>query len=164
MISADQARQAAVEALDSGLAARELANQPDGVWDEAVLVHDISSRPSYWLVPYRVEGRVVGFARVLGDGRLFAIGSTGRRGRRAGDYPREATGLSGDQARLAVAGALEPGEVATAPIFVHDGPPGREAWLVETRRDGEPHRWVFVTAAGTYQRPAGQLLGDVLEA
>jgi hypothetical protein len=163
MIPADEARRiAAAEAL----ADTDLAAWPQGNWAEPILVHDTAGRPSYWLVPYRCQGRTPGFARILGDGRVLAIGTLGRPGRALERYPKEITGVSAAEAREMFDDCvrLEVGETAAKPLYVHDGPPGREAWLVETSRAGRPYRWVFVTAAGCYERLAGTGLADELEA
>jgi len=67
------------------------------------------------------------------------------------------------EAAETVAGLLAEGETSTEPVFVHDGPPGREAWLVVTRIGDVPARWFFVTPGGVYERPAGQLRDPNLE-
>jgi hypothetical protein len=66
-------------------------------------------------------------------------------------------GAAAAQAAGRVHGAR--GETAAAPVYVHDGPPGREAWLVEVSRGGRPTRWIFVTPGAVYERPAGTLQG-----
>jgi hypothetical protein len=55
-------------------------------------------------------------------------------------------------------------ETMAEPMYVHDGPIGREAWLVVIRDHGVPTRWVFVTPGGSYERPAGQVLPESPEA
>jgi hypothetical protein len=32
-------------------------------------------------------------------------------------------------------------------MYVHDGPPGREAWVIEVSRQGRATRWIFVRRA-----------------
>ena len=55
--------------------------------------------------------------------------------------------ITAADARERVADAFGPDSVADEPMYVHDGPPGREAWLLRVRdRDGAT-RLVFVTAA-----------------
>jgi hypothetical protein len=58
---------------------------------------------------------------------------------------------------------LEPGEVAGMPLFVHDGPVGRETWRVETVLNDAAHRWFFISAGGIYVRPAGSILDESSE-
>jgi hypothetical protein len=54
---------------------------------------------------------------------------------------------------------LQEGETLVTPRFVHDGPPGREAWLMETRQLQRPLRWIFVTPGGCTARRAGARIG-----
>lgn len=162
MIGADEARRIAREALAEGFAGTELADWPQGTWGAPVLVRNLAREPSYWLVPFLVGDRAAGFARVLPDGRVLAIGAFGRPGRAPGQSSRVVTGVSMAEAQRLFDDCtrLEAGERPAPPVFVHDGPPGREVWLVETTRDGRPCRWVFVSAAGCYERPAGTTLAE----
>jgi hypothetical protein len=155
---------AAEAAASSALAA--LVRQRDAMllpWGEVgtgtpVLVHTPEGAPAYWLVPLVAAARAIGFARVDQAGAVAAIGITCRTPGRVEACPRLVTVLSASEA-LARA-KLRPGETARPPRYVHDGPPGREAWLIETERGGRPHRWIFVTAAGAYDRPAGTPFGS----
>jgi len=52
---------------------------------------------------------------------------------------------------------VESGDSALEPVYVHDGPYGREAWLVEVLRNGRPNRWIFVTPAFIYERTCGEM-------
>lgn len=150
MITAEAARDAAAAAL-AGVAAEDSLRRGAGTVSagEPLMVQDLGGRPAYWLVPLLAGGTEVGAARVGPAGRVMTIGLA----RRAGPV----TGLTAGEAaaRVRAAVPLEPGEAAAAPRFVHDGPPGREAWLVETRTDGRPLRWIFVTPGGIHQRVAG---------
>lgn len=154
----------ALEVADEGLQAlrREgdtlLAPWHGAAMGEPVVVHELGGAPSYWLVPMVVRGRVIGFARVGADARLVAIGVTCRSAQALDACPTCATGVSADDAVARVRGELRlaAGEELGALRFVHDGPVGREAWLVETRRDGAARRWIFVTRGGLYERPAGR--------
>ena len=122
-----------------------------------VLVHDGSGRPSYWLVPVQRNRAVVGFVRVLGDGRVGASIAL-----RAGTA---VTAIEPGEARRRAVETIDlaAGEHCGAVLLMHDGPPGREAWRVEVRRAGHPVRWVFVTPGGTYSRPAGELRDESRE-
>lgn len=124
---------------------------------KAELVRDLRGEPAYWLVPFFIHERVAGFARVLGDGRVAHIGAFG-----SGDERSAVTGIDSSQAGRIASGRInsEAGESASEPVFVHDGPIGREAWLVEVRRDGRPIRWIFVVSpSSVYERPAGTFPG-----
>lgn len=135
-----------------------LAPWGDVTTGEPVMVETPEGAPAYWLVPLVAASRAIGFARVDAAGRVAAIGVTCRTPGRVQDCPRLVTGLSAAEALAAA--PLEPGEAASPPRYVHDGPPGREAWLIATRRAGRPHRWIFVTAGGAYARPAGMAHGS----
>ena len=114
---------------------------------ELVLTPD--GEPSYWLVTGDGPSGVEAIARVLLDGHVATVGPA-----RAGaeDAAAAVTGLS----RSGAAHARPPG-ATEGPTLVHDGPIAREAWLyVTVDRDGS-RRWVFTTAGGSYERPAGSL-------
>lgn len=135
---------------------------PDIDVGEPVCVYTIDSRPSYWRVPLEVQGRVIGFARVAATGDLQAIGVTCRSREALASCSSVTTGLSAEEAqeRVRNEGLLDADETMQLPIYVHDGPPGREAWLLATTRGGHPARWFFVTPGGVTQRTAGRRYGE----
>ena len=132
---------------------------------QAVLVRDIFKNPSYWLVPVTVHERVVGFVRVMGSGNVDAIGTSCRNVEDIQSCPTIVTGITKEASTQSVQKEchLEKNETLTEPVFVYDGSIGREAWLVEVLQDKNVIRWIFVTAGGVYQRPAGKLLNGQLE-
>jgi hypothetical protein len=159
------------------LASEELHNvssqkrPPFDIWPEVevgapVLVHDVGGTPSYWLVPYRNGDLVIGFCRIRTSGRLFAVGSFCHKHRQMLECPREVTGITTEEALQIINenDLLAANEQNSNPVFVHDGPVGREAWLVVVSKNGHPARWIFVSAAGYYERPAGVRLGENFEA
>jgi hypothetical protein len=125
---------------------------------EPLLVHDLAKRPSYWLVPVLLGEKVVGFVRVSQDGGVEAIGSYCRDRSRLAECPDWVTHITSDEAERRARPRLDTAsdEVASPPVYVHDGPPGREAWLVETSAHGQPVRRLFLTASGMYERPASR--------
>jgi hypothetical protein len=125
------------------------------------LVSDLSGDPSYWVVPLHCGHHPVGFVRVMPDGEVAAIGFTCRQPENpeACPVPTFALTPSAIEEKFLADSRLHPGENRSEPRLVHDGPPGREAWLIETRRDGLPRRWIFVGQAGIYERAAGITLG-----
>jgi hypothetical protein len=166
MIAADRAREAAAGAL-AALAAEGdamLAPWPALSVGAPVMVGDIAGAPAYWLVPLEAPGhlggRVIGAARVDAVGRVMTIGVTCRTPARIADCPRTVTGVTAAEAASAAAALLARDETASPPRFVHDGPPGREAWLVETEQGGRPARWITVTQGGAAARPAGARVGE----
>lgn len=131
-----------------------------------VLVRDIGKRPSYWVVPVQIIGRAAGFVRVTGAGRVSAMGSFYQSPNEIDACPLVVTGIRAAEAASLAEEWIHPelGEVGSVPIYVHDGPPGREAWLIEVgSREGNPLRWIFVTPAFVYDRPAGVRLDETLE-
>jgi hypothetical protein len=137
----------------------------DAVPGTPVMVKSLVKQPSYWLVPLLSADRVMGFVRVLGAGRVAAIGSFSHEPNLGAGAAPTITGIEASEAARQAAQLLHPeqGEVAAEPLFVHDGPPGREAWLVEVLKQGRPTRWIFVTPAFIYERPAGTLLDEGVE-
>jgi hypothetical protein len=166
-IDADEAQAVARQEIESAAWQRDAMFQP---WRQSslgspVLVCTVHREPSYWLVPVMIEGRAAGFVRVLGTGRVAAMGVHYRDVKHIPACPVVVTGITAEEASRKVRSEvhLTPGETSGDPVFVHDGPPGREAWLVETYREGRPARWIFVTPAFIYERPAGELLREDLE-
>jgi hypothetical protein len=158
------------------IARRELAGKPwrsDPLFDpwkeaslqEPILVRDVFKTPSYWVVPVLLEGRVAGFIRILGEGEVAALGAFYQRPEQIKTCPQTFPALNAGeakrQAQERVSGNL--GETMSEPVFVHDGPPGREAWLIEVFREDKPSRWIFVTPGFIYERQAGELLDENLE-
>lgn len=157
MIAAGEAAASAAAALRQLVAESDamLAPWPVPTVGAPVMVEDIAGGPSYWLVPFTASGHVIGSARVDATGRVMTIGMSRSTTGRIEDCPRVVTLLTAEEAARAARLDLEPGEDALPPRFVHDGPPGREAWLVETQRAGHRARWITVTPGGKSARPAG---------
>lgn len=139
-------------------------------WREAtlgqpVLVMTVHREPSYWNVPVLIRGRAAGFVRVLGTGKVAALGTLYQDPAQIDACPVTITGIDAAEACRRAQKLIHPeeGETASDPVFVHDGPPGREAWLIEVIKEDRPCRWIFVTPAFVYERPAGELLDEALE-
>lgn len=145
---------AAADVARRELTAQSTAGDPvAGNWGGAecgdpVLVHDLRKGPSYWLVPVISQGKVAGAIRVMGNGVVAAI-------ERFRQPTQVVTGLDAAQARQRAAERIGSNEVLGEPRYIHDGPPGREAWLVEVLKENRPVRWIFLNAGGAYERPAG---------
>lgn len=162
MIDATAAREAAAGALASLLAERDplLASWPEPAVGAPVMVATVTGDPSYWLVPLEAANRAVGAARIDAEANVMTVGLICRTPRRIEDCPRVVTLLTAEEAAAQARAVLEPGEEASPPRFVHDGPPGREAWLIETRHHRQPARWITVTPGGASARPAGERTGS----
>lgn len=119
---------------------------------EPVLVRTVTGEASYWLVPMELDGRAVGFVRVTTDGTAVVAGSLLRDPDRLDSAPAVVTGITAVEASERVSAALGPDDVAESPVYVHDGPPGREAWLVRVRERAGGTRLLLVTTAGWYER------------
>jgi hypothetical protein len=130
-----------------------------------VIVRTVFGEPSYYTVPVLLIERAVGFIRVLGTGRVAAIGAYYQNPAQIHTCPLTVTGIDAAESvrRASDRIHVENGESASEPIYVHDGPPGREAWRIEVYREGKPARWIFVTAAFVYERAAGELREDNIE-
>jgi len=156
MINETQARESAVNELHLSIARgdRVLTKLRDAEPGTPVLVSTVFRQPSYWLVPFALGNRVLGFARVLGDARVAQIGLLAET---AEVYC--ITGIDATDARTRGSQRVrtELDETLEEPVFVHDGPIGREAWLVEVSHHGIPVRWIFVTPSFVYERIAGQI-------
>ncbi len=51
------------------------ASWSDASLGQPVLVEDAFKAPSYWIVPLLIQKQVAGFVRILGTGKVTAIGS-----------------------------------------------------------------------------------------
>ena len=161
MIEPNAARERAEEALHASIAAadplftvwRGLAAAPPR------LVEDLSGQAAYWVVPFLSGSHAVGFARVHLDGTVAAIGVTCRTPETPALCPTPVFALSpqavGDLVRAGV--QIGPDEILVPPRLVHDGPPGREAWLTESRVGDRAHRWIFTGPGGSYVRSPGTI-------
>ena len=166
-ISSDQALEKA------GIELAQLQPEDDPLfapWEKAQLGHPamvktVFGEKSYWLVPVKLQNKTIGFIRVMGDGKITAVGTFYQEPTRLDNCPSVVTGITASQAldKTKSLVSSDRGESVKDTIFVHDGPPGREAWLVEVKVAGKPTRWIFVTPGFTYERPAGELHDDTLE-
>lgn len=163
-ITGDEALTAARREIKSAIVQDDPMFAPwsDSSLGQPVLVRTVFKQPSYWLVPVLVQERVVGFVRVLETGKVAAVGVHCRDPSRIATCPATITGIDAEEADRRARTRVHPelGETPMDPVFVHDGPPGREAWLIEVLKDDRPTRWVFVTPAFSYERRAGEMLRE----
>lgn len=165
MIDAKESRELARAEIGLFLDDPRFAPWREMTLGEPVLVMTVHKEPSYWSVPVLIRGRVAGFVRVLGTGKVAALGTFYQDPTQIDDCPVVVTVIDATEACYRAQELIHPeeGETASDPLFVHDGPPGREAWLIEVIKEGRPYRWIFVTPAFVYERPAGELLDEALE-
>jgi len=162
LIDGGGAREVASQALARRLPSLgDFAGLQDAAVGDPVQVHTVFGEPSYWTVPVLDAGHLVGFIRVLRDGRITSAGRFG------GSPPAQlVTGIPAEEAARLARRHIhsERGEIALDPMFVHDGPPGREVWLVPVAvAGGSVTRWIFVARGGVYERTAGELRGESRE-
>jgi hypothetical protein len=166
-VSIEQALEIAREEMKQPLVQQDpmFASWTDASLGQPVLVKDLFKQPSYWLVPVVIQEHVAGFIRVMGTGRIAAVGAFYQDPKQIESCPTIVTGMDASEASRQASERIDPaqGEVASDPIFVHDGPPGREAWLIEVTKEGRPSRWIFITPAFVYERMAGEFLDEALE-
>ena len=102
---------------------------------------------------------------IMGSGRVGAIGTLCRDTGDTQSCPSVVTAITKEKA-LQYAHeeyCFKNNETLTEPVFIYDGSIGRETWLVEVLKDKDVVRWIFITAGGVYERPAGKLLDDMFE-
>jgi len=130
-----------------------------------IMVNNVKKQPSYWLVPLLRLNKIIGFVRVLLNGKVVHIGTFYQHLTNSEYVPTVITGIHASEASKLAAERIQQdyGVRACEPVFVHDGPIGREAWLVEIIKDSKPIRWIFVTKAFIYERDAGKLLNGIIE-
>jgi hypothetical protein len=112
---------------------------------------DATPGSGYWLVAGWSSSVIRAVARILRDGRVASVGQISAP---ATDAAEAVTGLSG--ARVAsLKGEIArtySGRIVSDPTLVHDGPVGREAWMLALQRDSGETLHLLATAGGTYVR------------
>ena len=76
-VNYDQAIEIAKAQIKQTEAQRNIAyaSWSDASLGQPVLVEDVFKAPSYWIVPLLIQEQVAGFVRILGTGRVTAIGT-----------------------------------------------------------------------------------------
>jgi hypothetical protein len=76
-VNCDQALEIAKAGIKQTEGQRNLAYTSwiDASLGQPVLVEDVFKAPSYWIVPILIQEQVAGFVRVLGTGKVTAIGT-----------------------------------------------------------------------------------------
>lgn len=166
MISENDALAAAEYALhhDVGASDALFVTWPALAADSVHLVHNLTGAPSYWLVGLSSGEHIVGFARVMKDGAVAAVGLTCQTPEAPQDCPTPVFAMTQADVQKAIgtAPSAPTDHKGAMPLLVHDGPPGREVWWVEIQKEDSPDQWLFVGPGGLYERPAGTFLGGDL--
>ena len=76
-VNCDQALEIAKAEIKQPEVQRNLANPSwsDASLGQPVLVEDVFKAPSYWIVPLLIQEQVAGFVRIMGTGKVTAIGT-----------------------------------------------------------------------------------------
>ncbi|MCD4755488.1 MAG: hypothetical protein K8R75_06760 [Deltaproteobacteria bacterium] len=76
-VNCNQALEIAKTKIKQTEAQRNLANASwnDSSLGQPVLVEDAFKAPSYWIVPLVIQEQVAGFVRIMGTGKVTAIGT-----------------------------------------------------------------------------------------
>jgi hypothetical protein len=119
---------------------------------EPLLVRTVEGHASYWVVPVEFESRTIGFVRVTRDGKAVAAGALYRDPTKLETAPPTVTGITSEEAVARIVVAVGSEDVVGDPMYVHDGPPGREAWMIPVRKHDGTTSKLFVTASGWYER------------
>jgi hypothetical protein len=132
-------------------------------WREAalgdpVLVRTVESRPSFWIIPVERPGQVLGHINIGPDGRVMGYAYLYQNPANLSVCPPLATRISAEEARELANDLLKNyrGARFSTPVFVHDGPHSRLAWMIEVRVEDELVSRVFVTPGYAYERRIGE--------
>jgi hypothetical protein len=134
-------------------------------WREAalgdpVLVRTVELEDSFWIVPVERRGQALGYISIGPGGQVLGHAYLYRDPNDLSACPPLATRISAKEARELADDLLKTysGARFSDPVFVHDGPHGRLAWMIEVRVEGELVSRVFVTPGHAYERRTGDEL------
>jgi hypothetical protein len=121
------------------------------------LVHTVQREPSFWLVPVVRGPSVLGSVEIGPDGALWGQSFFYVSPDSLADCPTVVTRISAQEARALAAPLIAryPGAEASPPLYVHDGPRNRLAWMIEVTRAGELLSRIFVTPGHAWERRPG---------
>jgi hypothetical protein len=131
-------------------------------WREAVtgnplLVRTVALKASFWIVPVERSGQALGHIDIGPDGRVIGSAYLYRDPADLSGCPSLVSRISAKEARKLANDLLKPysGAEFSDPVFVHDGPRSRLAWMIEVRAEDELVSLVFVTPGSAYERRVG---------
>ena len=133
-----------------------------GPWREAVLgdpvlVRTVELEASFWIVPVERPGQALGHIDIGPGGDIWGYAYFYSNPADLSVCPPLATRISAEEAREVAADILKTyaGGEFSPPVFVHDGPHNRLAWMIEVREEDELTSRVFVTPGYAYERRLG---------
>lgn len=133
-------------------------------WKEAdigtpLLVHTTEREPSFWIVPVSLGRRVIGEIEVGLEGSILGH-SYFCRDPSDLSCPSVVTRITSEEALRQAEDHLkdyrEKKVDISEPLFTHDGPRNRLAWMIEVIEKGEPKTRFFVTPGYVYKKRAGE--------
>ena len=130
----------------------------EAVLGDPVLVRTVELESSYWIVSVERHGQVLGYIEVGPDGHVLGYAYLYQSPDDLSPCPPLVTRLSAEEAYKQAERILNTyaGAEFADPVFVHDGPRNRLAWMIEVRMGGELVSRVFVTPGYAYERKAGE--------
>jgi hypothetical protein len=133
-----------------------------GPWREAapgdpVLVRTVECRDSFWMIPVERPGKALGHIDVGPDGRVMGYAYLYQDPTDLSVCPPLATRIRAEEAQELAEDLLgaHRGATFSTPMFVHDGPHSRLAWMITVHVEGKLVSRVFVTPGTVYERRAG---------
>ena len=131
-------------------------------WREAelgnpILVRTVESKASFWMVPVEHPGQALGYINIGPDGQVMGYAYLYENPADLFACPPLATRISAEEARELANDLLKAYKAAefSTPVFVHDGPHSRLAWMIEIRMASKLISRVFVTPGYSYEQKTG---------
>jgi len=126
----------------------------EAVTGDPVLVRTMELKASFWIVPVERLGQALGHIDISPDGRVMGSAYLYQNPADLSSCPPLVSRISAEEARKLANDLLEPysGARFSDPLFVHDGPHSRLAWMIEVRAEDELVSRVFITPGIVYER------------
>lgn len=131
-------------------------------WREAalgdpILVRTVDSIASFWIIPVERPGRALGYISIGPDGQKMGYAYLYQNPADLSVCPPLATRIGAKEAMELAKELLHSyiGARFSPPVFVHDGPHSRLAWMIEVHMEDKLVSRVFVTPGYAYERRVG---------
>jgi hypothetical protein len=127
---------------------------------QRLLVRTVELEGTFWMVPVERPGQALGYISVATDGRLTGHAYLYQDPADLSTCPPTVTRISATEARALGAELLQAyaGAAISDPVYVHDAPHGRLAWMIEVHTKDELITRIFVTPGYVCERKAGEPL------
>jgi len=127
-------------------------------WNDAAIgnplqVFTVNLEPSFWIIPVQLNQKVIGHIEI-DNGRVTGFTLFYKNPESIQTCPKVVTRITAGEAKLEAKGILKKhiNAVISEPVFVHDGPKNRLAWMFNVRYDDQIRYQVFATPGYAYQR------------